>query len=122
MWHACIICAGEICLVLEGADGAAHAPIHGPPGIDAAQRAEGDAAPAGANEHATPAAQAKSAQLERARPLLRQLIKSGGSRPRTAFGRPAERVVLSKMSLVYHVMKASPVQEGLQSSSASHDW
>jgi len=77
----CDVCAGEICLVLEGADGAAHTPIQGPPGIDATQQADGDATLAGPAEHATPAAQAKIAQLEKAMPLLRQLIESGGSRP-----------------------------------------
>eukprot|EP00983_Pelagomonas_calceolata_P131087 1161741-Pelagomonas_calceolata.AAC.24 len=66
---------GEICIVLEGADGAPQSPIQGPPGVNAEQ--EG---PAGGDAASTLVGTAPgvSPEQERARPMLMRLIASGG--------------------------------------------
>mmetsp|Transcript_24266 Transcript_24266/g.66394 ORF Transcript_24266/g.66394 Transcript_24266/m.66394 type:complete len:163 (-) Transcript_24266:459-947(-) len=65
---------GEICIVLEGADGAPQSPIQGPPGVNAEQ--EG---PAGGDAASTLVGTAPgvSPEQERARPMLMRLIASG---------------------------------------------
>lgn len=65
---------GEICIVLEGADGAPQSPIQGPPGGSAEQGGPTDGGAASTSVGTVPGV---PPELERARPMLTHLIASG---------------------------------------------